>query len=91
MGDEQQQAIDFSTFVFSLAASAQIQLGMVPDPTTQKEAPNLPMARQTIDLIALLQEKTKGNLSEEENQLMEAVLHNLRLQYVERTKKGVSG
>lgn len=78
--------IDFKIFVLSLASSAQIHMGAVPDPTTQKTAKNLDLARQTIDIITILNEKTKGNLTEEEGKLMEQILYSLRLQFIEAQK-----
>ena len=74
--------IDFTNFVLSLSTSALIQLGDVPDPFTQKTDKNLPLAKQTIDLIGMLKEKTKGNLSSEEGKVVEYVLYDLRMRYV---------
>lgn len=74
--------IDFSQFIFSLSTSALIQLGEVQDPFTQKTAKNLPLAKQTIDLIAMLKEKTKGNLTPEEGKIIENLLYDLRMRYV---------
>jgi len=86
--DEALPSIDFSTFVLSLSHSAFVHLGEAPDPETGKAAPqNLPMARQTIDLIGLLEEKTKGNLTGDEERLLHQILYDLRLRYVELTKK----
>lgn len=74
--------IDFTNFVLSLSTSALIQLGEIQDPFTQKLAKNLPLAKQTIDLIGMLKEKTKGNLSAEEEKVIEYVLYDLRMRYV---------
>jgi hypothetical protein len=74
--------IDFTHFIFSISTSALIQLGEVQDPFTQKTAKNLPLAKQTIDLIGMLKEKTKGNLSAEEEKLIESILYDLRMRYV---------
>jgi hypothetical protein len=74
--------IDFSHFIFSLSTSALIQLGEVQDPFTQKIAKNLPLAKQTIDLIAMLKDKTKGNLTPEEEKIIESLLYDLRMRYV---------
>jgi hypothetical protein len=74
--------IDFSHFIFSLSTSVLIQLGEVQDPFTQKTAKNLPLAKQTIDLIAMLKEKTKGNLTPEEEKIIENLLYDLRMRYV---------
>ena len=81
-------AVDFSTFVLSLAHSALVHLGEAPDPASGRSVPqNIPMARQTIDLIALLSEKTKGNLTGAEERLVEQLLYDLQLRCVEVSKK----
>jgi hypothetical protein len=74
--------IDFTNFILSLSTSALIQLGEIQDPFTQKTNKNLPLAKQTIDLIGMLKEKTKGNLSPEEEKVTEYVLYDLRMRYV---------
>jgi len=74
--------IDFTNFILSLSTSALIQLGDVPDPFTQETSKNLPLAKQTIDLIGMLKEKTKGNLSVEEGKVIEHLLYDLRMRYV---------
>jgi hypothetical protein len=74
--------IDFTNFIFSLSTSVLIQLGEIQDPFTQKSAKNLPLAKQTIDLIGMLKEKTKGNLTPEEEKVIEYVLYDLRMRYV---------
>ena len=79
-------AIDFTTFVVSLASSAQVHMGFAPDPSTQTTSKNLPLAQQTIDIINLLSEKTKGNLTEEEGKILEQVLYSLRMQFIEAQK-----
>jgi len=74
--------IDFNSFIFSLSTSVLIQLGEIEDPFTQKLVKNLPLAKQTIDLIGMLKEKTKGNLSPEEDKVIDYVLYDLRMRYV---------
>jgi len=74
--------IDFTNFILSLSTSALIQLGEIQDPVTQMSAEKLPLAKQTIDLIGMLKEKTKGNLSPEEERVIEYVLYDLRMRYV---------
>jgi hypothetical protein len=76
------QELDFSTFVISLATSAQVGLGAVPHPETNQAVQNFPAAKQMIDILALLKEKTKGNLTEAESSLLDQVLYNLRIHYV---------
>lgn len=77
--------INFINFIFSLSTSALIQLGEIQDPLTQQQAKNLPLAKQTIDLIGILKEKTKGNLTPDEERLIETVLYDLRMRYLKAT------
>jgi hypothetical protein len=81
-------SIDFATFILSLSHSALMHLGEAPDPETNAVQANLPLAKQDIDLLGLLEEKTKGNLSGDEERLLAQVLFDLRMRYVERTKSG---
>ena len=78
--------INFSTFIFSLNTSALLHLGEIPDPATGKQQEDLAMAKQTIDLIAMLQEKTRGNLAPDEENLVKHILYDLRLRYVQKAK-----
>ncbi len=78
--------IDFSTLAFSLATGAFIHLGLAADPVTQKTERNLPLAKQNIDILEMLQKKTKGNLSTEEAQLLDNLLAELRLRFVEAAR-----
>jgi len=74
--------INFVNFIFSLSTSALIQLGEIQDPITQQIAKNLPLAKQTIDLIGMLKEKTKGNLTSDEEKLLDGLLYDLRMRYI---------
>lgn len=74
--------VDFSTFVFSLNTSALVHLGEIPDPVTGQKKKELTFAKHTIDTIAMLQEKTKGNLNKDEEALVEHILYDLRMRYV---------
>ncbi len=74
--------LNFSTFILSLTTSALVGLGELPDPVTKEKAVNLPLAHQTISIIELLKQKTTGNLSDDEEQLMSSVLYDLRMKYV---------
>ena len=74
--------IDFATFVVSLNASALLHLGAIEDPTTGKTGKNLPMAKQTIDILSMLAEKTAGNLAKDEENLLKNILYDLRIIYV---------
>ena len=79
--------VDFGTFVISLGTSALYHMGMVPDPETGEPVkPNLPVARQTIDTVEMLQDKTQGNLSDEESNLIKNLLTELRMRYLEAAK-----
>jgi hypothetical protein len=85
-GGEELPGIDFATFVLSLAHSTLVNLGDAPNPADGSRCVNLPMARQTIDLLALLQEKSKGNLTGEEERVLSQSLLDLRMRYVEVAK-----
>ena len=86
MADEALPSIDFATFIISMNHSALIQLGLAPHPDTNAIEANLSMARETIDLLALLDEKTKGNLTGDEEHLLHQVLFDLRMRCVEQEK-----
>lgn len=78
--------IDFSSFVFSLSTSALFHLGEIPDPVTHKSEKDLPLAKQTIDILGILREKTRGNLTPDEEKLMENILTDLRWRYIREAK-----
>lgn len=78
--------VSFSTFIVSLASSAMVNLGETPDPSSGATAQDLALARNSIDLIAMLKEKTKGNLSAEESELLESLLYDLRMRFVQAQK-----
>jgi hypothetical protein len=80
--------LSFVAFVLSLASSAAIHFGDLPDPSGTRSEPNLEGAAQMIDILVLLEEKTKGNLTLEERQLLEQVLYELRLRFVEASGGG---
>ena len=82
--------IDFSTFIMSLTSSAFYHLGDIADPETGKTETNLPAVHQTIDMLTMLREKTKGNLNEEENKLLEQLIYELQMKYVAKTKSSGS-
>jgi hypothetical protein len=79
--------IDFGTFIMSLASSVLVHLGEIPHPEDGKVFANLPLAKQTIDMLGMLQEKTRGNLTKEEAEVLEHLLYDLRMKYV-AAKKG---
>ncbi len=88
-GGEQEKPpnLDFSAFVISLATTVQMNLGAIPHPETNQTEQNVPAAKQMIDVLDMLKEKTKGNLTDAEGKLLEQVLYNLRLHYI-RTVEG---
>jgi hypothetical protein len=79
--------IDFPSYILSYYTQGLVLLGEVPNPYTQKKEEDTEAARHTIDILSLLQEKTRGNLTREEEQLLEGVLYELRLKYMARTNR----
>jgi hypothetical protein len=87
--DRDESAVTFLGFILSLAHTAAVHFGDVPDPVTGQTIPaNLPAAQQMIDILSLLEEKTRGNLTAEERQFLDQILYELRLRYVEASKQG---
>jgi len=81
---EDQPGISFAGFVISLATTAAVHFGDMPDPNTgERMEPDLVAAHQMIDLIALLQDKTKGNLTADESKLVDDLLYELRMRFVQ--------
>jgi len=79
--------VDFSTFVLSLGTTALYQLGAMPDPATgEKVEPDPLVAQQTIDTLEMLRDKTRGNLDDEERKLIDSLLYELRMRFVEATR-----
>jgi hypothetical protein len=95
VGDEERPADalpkpDFSGFLISLGTSAFVHLGLIAEPESgEKRAPNVPLARQTIDMIELLEEKTRGNLTGDEATLLRNLLTDLRMRFVEAARGAV--
>lgn len=85
MGSEALPTLDFSTFVLSVIGSAYVHLGDAPSPEGATER-DLELARQDIDLLGMLEQKTKGNLNGEEERLLTQALYDLRLRFVEVAK-----
>jgi hypothetical protein len=77
--------INFSTFIFSLNASALVHLGAIEDPASGQKVKNLSLAKQTIDILNMLEEKTRGNLNKDEENIMRNILYDLRIAYVKET------
>ncbi len=79
--------LDFATFVLSLGSSCMVNLGKVEGPEGEQTEPNLPAAKQMIDILGILDEKTRGNLDESESKLLSSLLYDLRVQYVDAAKQ----
>jgi len=80
---ERKPGLDFNAFVLSLGSSALIHLGEAPEPTTGKtQEPDLILAQESIDLLALLEEKTKGNLTADESRFLQTMLYDLRMRFI---------
>ena len=79
--------ISFSTFIISLSTQALMHLGEIPSPLTGKVESDFAVAQQMIDILGMLRDKSRGNLDEQETRLMEDVLYDLRMRYVEAVKK----
>lgn len=92
-GDGQEEApqalppIDFSTFVLSLGSSAMVNLGQIPAPGEGEARADLAAAKQIIDILGVLEEKTRGNLDDSEEKLITSLLYDLRVQYVDAQTK----
>ena len=82
--------LDFNALVLSLGSSVIVHLGEAPDPTSgqKPEKPDFTMAQQSIDLLAMLQEKTRGNLTADEARFLENMLFDLRMLYVQVSQRG---
>jgi len=84
--DFQLPEINFATFIFSLNSSALMHLGVIEEPGTGKNVKNLPIAKQTIDILGMLEEKTRGNLTEDEEKMLKNILYDLRMIYIKEKK-----
>jgi hypothetical protein len=85
-GDTELPELDFTTVVMSILGSAYVHLGDAPDPEEARTEANLLLAQQDIQMLALLQEKTKGNLTGEEERVLSQGLYDLRMRFVEVSK-----
>lgn len=79
--------INFSTFIISLSTQALMHLGEIPHPTSGAAEKDIPVAKQTIDIIAMLGEKSRGNLDDDEAKLLNEILYSLRMKYVEAVRQ----
>jgi hypothetical protein len=85
--DDEEGAANFATLVNYLSTTVMFQLGLLPGPGGERIPADFPNARRTIDLLEVLQQKTQGNLTEEEARMLEEVLYELRLAFVETTQR----
>lgn len=85
--EEDYPDVNFASFVLSLSTTAMFHFGDFPDPESNKAEQNLPAAKQTIDILGMIQEKTKGNLDANEKDLLEGILYELRMRYVKEKGK----
>ena len=74
--------VNFSSFVLSLSSSSLLHLGEIADPQSGEKKKDLALAKQSIDIISLLKDKTKGNLTQEEEKLLDHLLYDLRMRFV---------
>jgi hypothetical protein len=74
--------VNFNSLIFSLSSSALLHLGEIADPHTGQKKKDVPLAKHSIDIIAMLKDKTKGNLTDEEQKFLESILADLRWRYV---------
>ena len=87
LSDEERNKFLFSFLVMSHQTSAQMQMGLLKDPNSQKVEKNLENAKLSIDILGMLQEKTKNNLTKDEAELLDNVLRELRLAFVKESSK----
>jgi hypothetical protein len=80
--------VNFSSFLLSLSSSALLHLGEIADPQSGEQKKDLALAKQSIDIIGILKDKTKGNLSDEEEKLLQNLLYDLRMRFVAASKQG---
>ena len=79
--------VNFSSFLLSLSSSALLHLGEIADPQSGEKKKDLALAKQSIDIIGILKDKTKGNLSEEEENLLQNLLYDLQMRFVTASKQ----
>ena len=80
--DYQLPEINFATFIFSLNHSVLVHLGVMDDPSTGEKVKSIQLAKQTIDILGMLEEKTQGNLTEDEENMLKNILYDLRMIYI---------
>lgn len=90
MNEPADASLTFLGYISGLVMAAAVYVGEQPDPVTGLRAVNLTSAGHAIDVLSMLQEKTRGNLTEDETRFLEGALHELRIKYMEATRKGGS-
>jgi hypothetical protein len=88
-GEPPPEPVTFSTFVLGLSTQALLHLGEIPNPLTRATERDLVAAQQVIDILGILRDKTRNNLEAGEESLLESVLYDLRMRYVELVRRGV--
>ena len=78
--------MDFGSFLLSLATTTLVHLGDVPDPSGAKPEPNLPAAKQMVDILAMLQQKSEGNRTDDETRLLDDILYELRMRILAKSQ-----
>ncbi len=79
--------VTFSAFIMSLSTSALFHLGEIADPSTGKKLFDLDLAKHAIDTLAMIQNKTKGNLEKDEEELLKNILYDIKIRFVKAVKK----
>ena len=82
-----QMNASLSTLILSIASSSTMSMGLATNPDSQKIEKNLPMAKFNIDLLIMLQEKTKNNLDDQESQFLDSIINDLQMKYVQIKNK----
>lgn len=85
--DSARPPIDFPSYILSYYTQGLVLMGEVPNPYTNKKEEDVEAARHTIDILSMLEQKTKGNLSNDEQQLLEGVLYELRMKFMAKTNR----
>ena len=87
----QDRKVSFQEFIYLMSSQALIQLGSVPNPLTGKTEINLPLAQHSIEILAMIEEKTRGNLKEDEKKVLASSLYDLRMRYVQAVQNQQEG
>ncbi len=80
--------VNFTLFLSTMGLQAYVALGEIPDPSSKQSTVNLPQAKYMIDMLGLIEEKTKGNLDQQESGMLSSILYEIRMKYMEKAKQG---